>query len=59
ASVEGWAGGRLTVQERNVFSRGEQAELLVPRQAPRLLHIEEIFDVELGAPVERACHPAR
>ena len=59
ASVEGWAGGRLTVQERNVFSRGEQAELLVPRQAPRPLHIEEIFDVELGAPVERACHPMR
>ena len=59
ASVEGWAGGRLTVQERNAFSRGEQAELLVPRQAPRPLHIEEIFDVELGAPVERACHPMR
>lgn len=59
ASVEGWAGGRLIVRERNAFSRGERAELLIPRAAPRPLCIEEIFDAERGAYVERACHPMR
>ena len=50
---------RNSARRRSNAVQAEQAELLVPRQAPRPLHIEEIFDVELGAPVERACHPMR
>lgn len=58
AAVEGWSDGMLEVSLRNRFSRGEQAELLIPREAPRPLAVTAIDDPGEGA-VETACHPMR
>ena len=58
AMAEGWADGVLEVSLRNRFSRGEEAELLLPRESPRPLSVTALEDVGEGA-VETACHPMR
>lgn len=58
AMAEGWSDGVLEVSLRNRFFRGEEAELLLPREGPRPLPITAVEDPEEGA-VETACHPMR
>ena len=56
--AEGWSDGVLEVSLRNRFSRGEEAELLLPHESPRPLSVTALEDVGEGA-VETACHPMR
>ena len=58
AMAEGWSDGVLEVSLRNRFSRGEEAELLLPHESPRPLSVTALEDVGEGA-VETACHPMR
>lgn len=58
AVVESCEEGYMTVTARNKFSVGEQAELMLPREAPRPYPIERIVDPEEGA-VESARHAMR
>lgn len=58
AVVEGWEDGKLLVTERNKFTRGETAEVMIPRGTPVTLEISSIIDPEAGE-VESACHPMR
>ena len=54
----GLDNGVLVLIVRNRFSRGEEAELLLPRESPRPLSVTALEDVGEGA-VETACHPMR
>ncbi|MCI8649075.1 MAG: U32 family peptidase [Anaerotruncus sp.] len=59
AVVEGWEDGKLLVSERNRFSVGDTAEVMLPRAQPVPLEITGIFDLEEETEVEAACHPMR
>lgn len=58
ATVDGCGDGFLKVTARNKFTAGEQAELMLPRQAPRPYKIQRIIDPQEGA-VESARHAMR
>lgn len=59
ATVESCADGFLTVMARNRFFAGENAELLLPRQAPEPYPITQIFDLEENLETDCACHAMR
>lgn len=56
--ADGYEDGMLAVTERNKFSRGDLAEIMIPGQTPLQMEISSILDPEEGE-VESARHPMR
>lgn len=54
--INGSAGGKISLTQRNYFKVGDEAEILAPKAEPELFTIDNLYDDE-GNAVEVARHP--
>ncbi len=54
--LEGEKKGKILVEQRNYFERGDQLELLQPQGENITFKLEHLFD-EMGNPIDAARHP--
>lgn len=55
AVVRDWRGGRLWLEQRGHFARGQELEMIIPGSLPLSLQVDELYDRQ-GEPIERASH---